>query len=88
MVYRFFLASVLASGISTCGDRELPTGSAMPPTEARARFPAADTSTSPTCKALIRAGNLARIRLMEAPTDSVLRHRAATFDALVPEACS
>ena len=89
MVYRFFLASVLGSGIFTCGDQELPTGSATPPTEARAVFTAADPSrASSTCKAVIRARNRARIRLLEAPTDSVIQHKAATFEALVPEACS
>ena len=89
MAYRFLLASVLAFGVSTCGDQELPTGSATPPTEARAVFTAADTSrASSTCKAVIRARNRARIRLLEAPTDSAIRHKAATFEALVPEACS
>ena len=87
MAYRFFFASVLALGVSTCGDQVLPTGSAMPATEARAVLTAVDTSTSSTCKAVIRARNRARIRLMEAPTDSVVRHKASTFDELVPEAC-
>jgi hypothetical protein len=89
MRHRLLLASVLAFGVPTCGDQDLSTGSATPPTGARAVFTPADTSrASSTCKAVVRARDRARIRLLEAPTDSVVRNKAATFDALAPEACA
>jgi len=89
MVYRFLLASALALSVSTCGDRELPTGSAMPAAGEVALLGTVDTTRiSSTCRAVVRARNRARMRLVAAPSDLVARNKALSFDALISESCS
>jgi hypothetical protein len=88
MVYRLFLASTLAFGVSTCAGQELLTGSAMPAAGEVALLGTVDTTRiSSTCRAVIRARNRARMRLVATPSDLVARNKAITFDALISESC-
>jgi hypothetical protein len=88
MAYRLFLASTLAFGVSTCAGQELLTGSATAPAGEVALSGSMDTSkTSSTCRAVIRARNRARMRLVATPSDLVARNKAITFDALISESC-
>jgi hypothetical protein len=88
VTYSRLLALPLLLLALSCTDERhaLPTGPSKP--TAVVTGPQLDTThASSICRASVRAGEVARLRLAAAPRDTVALQRTKAFDALVGNAC-
>jgi hypothetical protein len=89
-----FLVLVLV-GLAACGDDVLPTKPMATPQKAKPAISAAivampkvdTTRASSICRASVRAGGKARLRLDEAPGRALAQRRVTAYAALANDAC-
>jgi hypothetical protein len=82
-------------GLAACEDDVLPTKPVATPQKARPAISAAvvampkldTTKASSICRASVRAGAKARLRLDEAPGQALAQKRVMAYAALVTDAC-
>jgi len=90
---RNLLLVLVLVGLAACEDDVLPTKPT--PRKAKPAISAAivsmskvdTTKASSICRASVRAGGKARLRLDEAPGQALAQKRAAAYAALVADAC-
>jgi len=89
-----FLVLVLV-GLAACQDDVLPTKPVATPRKAKPSISAAvvamprvdTTRASSICKATLRAGGRAALKVGEEPSDPVARKKVVAYSALVTDAC-